>query len=126
MPYCPSCGNKVTAEMLFCPQCGNKLMTPKAGFTDNIDTTISDYTTETKNKKPEPISSRGIKKSKLYQQWVQHDGLPDEEIPLKKTPGRGMLVREERNKPGFSLLYLLLGVTILMLCVGLVLLIMKS
>lgn len=124
MPYCPNCGNKVTDEMLFCPHCGNKLMTTKAGFTDTTDTTPYDYSIETKAKKPEPIASHGIKKSKLYKQWVQYASLSDEEIIAKKAP-RDMLAREERNKPYPSVLYLLFGVTILILCVVLVLIIMK-
>lgn len=126
MPYCPNCGNKVIDEMLFCPQCGNKLVTPKAGFTDITDTKIYDYTIETKAEKPEPISSHRTKKSKLYKQWTEYADLPDEEIPSKKTPRRGMPVREEKNKSSSRVLYLLLGITILILCVGLVLLIMKS
>jgi len=121
MPYCSSCGNKVTDEMLFCPQCGNKLMTPKAGFTDTTDT---NYTIETKAKKPEPVPSQRIRKGLLYKQWVKYAGLPDEEIPPKKAP-RDMPVREERSKPSLSVLYLLLGVTVLILCAALVLLIMK-
>ena len=126
MPYCPNCGNKATDEMLFCPQCGNKLVTPKTGSTDITDTKIYDFTTETKPEKPEPISSHGIKNSKLYKQWIEYASLPDKEIPSKKPPRRGMLVREEKNKPFFGALYILLGITILILCVGLVLLIMKS
>ena len=124
MPYCSNCGNKVTDEMLFCPQCGNKLMTPQAGFTDTTDTKLYDYTIETKAKKPEPVPGRGIRKGQLYKQWVKYASLPDEEIPSKKAP-RDMPAREGKSKPSLSLLYILLGVTILILCVGLVLLIMK-
>ena len=101
-------------------------MTPKAGFTDITATKIYDFTTETKAEKPESISSHGIKKSKLYKQWVEYAGLPGEEIPSKKLPRRGILVREEKNKPSFGALYILLGITILILCVGMVLLILKS
>ncbi len=124
MPYCPNCGNKVTDEMLFCPHCGNKLMTTKAGFTDTTDTTPYDYSIETKAKKPDPIASHGIKKNKLYKQWVQYASLPDEEIIAKKAP-RDMLAREAGHKPYPGVLYLFFGVTILILCVVLVLIIMK-
>lgn len=124
MPYCPNCGNEVTDEMLFCPRCGNKLMTPKAGFTDTTDTKPHDYTTETKAKKPEAIPSHGIRKGQLYKQWVKYSSLPDEEIPSKKAP-RDMPVRREGNKLSPSLLYLLLAVTLIILCAALVLLIIK-
>ena len=126
MPYCPNCGNKVIDEMRFCPQCGNKLVTSKAGFTDITDTKGYDYTTETKAEKPEPVSGHGIKKSKLYKQWMEHADLPDEEIPSEKTPYRGTPVRVEKNKSPSNIMYLLLGITIIILFVGLVLFIMKS
>ena len=125
MPYCPNCGNKVINGMLFCPQCGNKLVTSKAGFTDTTDNKTPDYTTETKAKKAEPAPSHRIKKNKLYKQWMEHAGLPDEEIPAKKLY-KDMPVREERSKPYPNILYLLFGITIIILCAALVLLILKS
>ena len=125
MPYCPNCGNKVIDEMLFCPQCGNKLVTSQAGFTDTTDTKIYDYTTETQAKKAEPTPSYRIKKGKLYKQWMEHAGLPEEEAPVKKPP-RNMPVREERTKSYPNILYLLFGVTIIILCVAVVLLILMK
>jgi hypothetical protein len=108
--------------MRFCPQCGHKLITPPAGLTDTVDTETRDYTIETKAKTPEP--SPGIKRGKLYKQWVKYSGLPDEEVPLKKAPS-GMLVRGERNKLSPGVLYLLFGVTIVILCVVVVLLVVR-
>ena len=127
MPYCPNCGNKVIDEMLFCPQCGNKLMTSKAGFTDATATKIPDYTIEAKAKKPEPTPSNKIKKSKLYKQWVEHAGLPNEGITAKKT-SRDMLAKEEKTGPYPNIQYLLIGIAIIIviLCAALVLLILKS
>ena len=124
MPYCPNCGNEVTDEMLFCPQCGNKLATSRAGFTDTTETKIHDYTIETKAEKPEAIPSHEIKKSKLYKQWVQHAGLPDERIPSRKAR-RDVPMREEGGKPSPGVLYLLVGVTVVILCIVLILLFMK-
>ena len=123
MPYCPNCGNRVTDEMLFCSQCGNKLTTPKASFTEDSDTKISDYTTETKVKEAESVSS-GLKKSKLYKQWVKYAGLPEEEAPAQKTH-RDMPAREEGNRLQPNVLYILIGIMILLLCVVLVWLVMK-
>lgn len=127
MPYCPNCGNKVINEMLFCPQCGNRLTTSKAGFTDTTDTKLSDYTTETQAKKPEPAPGQKIKKSKLYKQWVEHAGLPNEGIPAKKPP-RDMPVREERTGlyPNTRYLFIGIAIIIIILCAALVLLIVKS
>lgn len=125
MPYCSNCGNKVTDGMLFCPQCGNKLIIPKAGFTDIKDIKTYDYAIEEKAKKPEPVSSQGIKKSKLYRQWVEYAGLPAEEIPSTTKTPKDTSVREERNKQYSNALYMLLGGIILVLCVGLAFLIIK-
>lgn len=121
MPYCSNCGTKLTSEMLFCPQCGNKLTIPKAGVKgDKRD----DYSTEAEAKKPETIP-RGIKKSKLYKQWAEYAGLPFEEIPSTKPPTE-MPAKREGNQQYSTVLYILLGLIILMLCTGLVFLFMKS
>ena len=122
MPYCHNCGNKVTDEMHFCPQCGHQSITPLAGLTDTADTKPPDYTIETKTKTPEP--NRDIKRGKLYKQWVQYAALPDEEVPSKKAP-RDMLVRGEGNKLSPGILYLLFGVTIVILCVVVLLLVVE-
>ena len=111
MPYCPNCGNKVINDMLFCPQCGNKLTVLKAGLKD--DKTY-DYDIEAEAKKPETVPI-GIKKGKLYKQWIKYAGLTAEEIPSTKTL-RETPVRGERNKQYATVLYILLGVIILMLC----------
>ncbi len=108
--------------MHFCPQCGHQSITPLAGLTDTADTKPSDYTIETKAKTPEP--NRDIKRGKLYKQWVQYAALPDEEVPSKKAP-RDMLVRGEGNKLSPGILYLLFGVTIVILCVVVLLLVVE-
>ena len=122
MPYCHNCGNKVTDEMHFCPQCGHKSITPQVGLADTADTKPPDYTIETKAKTPE--SSPGIKRGKLYKQWVQYASLPDEEVPPKKAP-RDILTKGVGNKLSPGVLYLLFGVTIVILCVVVVLLVVQ-
>jgi len=122
MPYCHNCGNKITDEMRFCPQCGEKSIIPPAGLADSTDTKPSDYTTETKAKTSEPGHS--IKKSKLYKQWVKYADLPAEEAPSKQAP-RDTLMKEGASKLSPNTLYLLFGITILILCAVVVLLVMK-
>ncbi len=116
MPYCTDCGREVTGKMLFCSQCGSKLIISEGGPKD--DKTY-DYTIEAESKKPEDTAGRGIRKSKLYKQWVEYASLPTEEIPPLKTP-RGMPARGEGRKPYPNILYILLGAIIIILGIGLI------
>ena len=127
MPYCHNCGNKVIDDMLFCPQCGNKLLTAKASRTDTTGTQIHDYTTETKSKKTEPSPYDNAKKTKLYKQWVEYSGLPNEEVSTKKA-SKDISVKEEGAGTQPNIQYLLIGIAviIIILCTALVLLILKS
>jgi len=61
------------------------------------------------------------REDKLYKQWVKHDGLPSEAIPQKEVSG-DMGVRGKKNVLHPYILYILIGVFIVILCVGLVLL----
>jgi len=61
------------------------------------------------------------REDKLYKQWVEHDGLPSEAIPQKEVSG-DMVVRGKKNLRHPYIMYILLGVSIVILCVGLVLL----
>ena len=62
---------------------------------------------------------------KLYKQWVKHGDLPSEAIPPKESPG-DVLRGREKNEQGLRTLYILLGVGIFILGVGLVLLLIQS
>ena len=72
---------------------------------------------------------RRRRKGKLYEQWVQRADLPPEAIPRKKvvedvTP---KIERERLQQPTlYVLLYVLLGASMAVLCMGLVLLIVQS
>ena len=74
---------------------------------------------------------------KLYKQWEKYDGLPREATPKKEAPTdrkwskHARLPREaipqkeaptDKNGRRLNLLYILLGVSILIFCAGLVLL----
>ena len=69
------------------------------------------------------------RKEKLYEQWVQRADLPPEAVPREKvaedvTP---KIEKERLRQPTLDvLLYVLLGVSMAVLCMGLVLLIMQS
>jgi len=115
MPYCTNCGSEVTDEMHFCPQCGSKLIIPKAGFKHGK---IRDYTVEAEEKKPENILDRRVRKGKLYKQWVAYSDLPTDEIRSTKT-SRDIPVTGQRIRRSPTLLYILLGVCIVTLCIGL-------
>ena len=116
MPYCTSCGSEVTDEMLFCPQCGTKLIIPKAGFKRDK---IRDYTVEAEEAEPANIPDRGIKRGKLYKQWVAYSGLPAGETRSTKT-SRRIAVTGQRTRRSPALLYMLLGVFIGILLMALV------
>jgi hypothetical protein len=66
---------------------------------------------------------RGRQKKKLYQQWVDRANLPPNAIPREKEVGR---VEPQREKPksGLLLLYILLGVAVVVLGVGIALLLL--
>jgi hypothetical protein len=68
---------------------------------------------------------RKKKEEKLYQQWAKHSALPPEAIPQKEAP-RDIPVREVKSKRRPPTLYILLGVGITVLCVGLGLLFVPS
>ncbi len=69
------------------------------------------------------------KRDKLYKQWVKHSDLSPESIPqeeshqesLKEVP-RDVPVSREGKGRGINILYILLGISIIILGVGLYLL----
>lgn len=71
----------------------------------------------------------GRRKGRLYEQWVQRADLPPEAIPRKRVAedGTPKIERERLQQPTlYVLLYVLLGASIAVLCMGLVLLIVQS
>ena len=70
------------------------------------------------------------RKDKLYKQWSEHSGLPVEAIPKKEVaPKREEVeerpVRAGRGEQRLPILYILLGVAILLVIVGVVILFMQ-
>lgn len=118
--FCPYCGQELIGRTNFCPHCGKELLLPSkapAGKHEAMelighaaDTIKSTFGQERKLKK-------------LYKQWSEHAGLPDEEIPALLETARE--VPAERSVKGRNLrtLYILLGVTIIIFIAGLAFLI---
>jgi len=121
MPYCSNCGSKVTNEMLFCPQCGNRQAAARVGVSEAQG---HDSGAEVETKQLQAAPSPGIRKGKLYKQWVEHAGLPPEEVQSRRKR-RDIPFREETNRPYPLVLYVLLGAIILILCAGMVFLFMQ-
>ena len=72
---------------------------------------------------------RRRRKEKLYEQWVQRAGLPPEAIPREKVREdiRPKAGKESLQQPIlYVLLYVLLGASLVVLCMGLILLIVQS
>jgi len=73
--------------------------------------------------------SRKKGEDKLYQQWVKHGDLSPEAIPQKESPADMPVDRGKdrgKNEPSLRVLYILLGASMLLLCVGLVFLLVQS
>ena len=62
---------------------------------------------------------------KLYKQWAKHGYLPPEAIPQKES-SESIPAGKEKSKQGLRLLYILFGLGIFIVCVGLILLIIQS
>lgn len=65
------------------------------------------------------------RKMRLYQQWVEKDGLPPEAIPQEDS-AEDITPKIEKERPHLPILYMLLGGAFIIFCVGLILLIAQS
>ena len=62
---------------------------------------------------------RRRREEKLFKQWAKHADLPPAAIPTKETyPGK--------DRRPFDVLYILLGVSLLILCVGIILIFIET
>jgi len=59
------------------------------------------------------------REKKLYKQWEKYANLSPEAIPQKETPA-------DKDKQRLKVLYTLLGVSIVLFCAGLILILIKS
>ena len=67
---------------------------------------------------------RRRRKEKLYHQWVERSGLPPEALPQEVAGD--ITPKMDGKKRHLYILYVLLGVSIVLLCLGLILLAMQS
>jgi hypothetical protein len=65
------------------------------------------------------------RKEKLYEQWVQSADLPPEAIPREKVR-EDIRPKKEKESLQQPILYILLGASLVIFCVGFVLLIVES
>ena len=62
------------------------------------------------------------RKGRLYQQWVERAGLPPEAIPQEEV-AEDIIPKIDKEQLRLPILFMLLGASLVILCVGLVLLI---
>ena len=115
MPYCTNCGNEVTTNMPFCHACGSKLIIPTA---ERESIEPQDYTADEEIIKEEDKPQPRARKGKLYEQWVNYSGLPNNSAPSVRSPG-DMTAMEGGKTPRPYIMYTLLGVAIAV-CIGLI------
>lgn len=65
------------------------------------------------------------KKKKLYRQWVERANLSPDAIPREEV-AEDMIPQIDKQQSHLPILYILLGVAVVVLCVGLILLIVYS
>ena len=118
--FCPYCGQELIGRTKFCPHCGKELLKPgmapsgkhetKEFIGHAADTIKSTFGPERKLKK-------------LYKQWSEHAGLPDEEIPSLLETAREVPAERRVKARNLSTLYIVLAVAIVIFIIGLALLI---
>lgn len=68
---------------------------------------------------------QGKRERELHQQWVERAGLPPEAIPQEEV-AEDMMPQTDKEQSSLHILYILLGVSLIILCVGLILLMVHS
>jgi hypothetical protein len=69
------------------------------------------------------------KKKKLYQQWVERANLSPDAVPPEEVAEDGVVMPqagEQQSQSHLTLLYILLGIAVAVVCAGLVILIVYS
>lgn len=65
------------------------------------------------------------RRRRLYQQWVERSQLPPETVPREEF-AEDIIPKIDKKQLRLPMLYMLLGASLMMLCVGLVLVIVHS
>jgi len=69
---------------------------------------------------------RRRKKGKLYQQWVDMANLPPDAIPREKVTEDKIVSQTDKQQSHLTILYILLGIALVVVCTGLILLLVYS
>jgi len=69
---------------------------------------------------------RRRKKGKLYQQWVDMANLPPDALPNENVTEDRMIPQTDKHQSRLTILYILLGIALVVVCTGLILLLMYS
>lgn len=119
--FCPYCGQELSGSMKFCPNCGKEMPVVQKPEVQ-----------ETKQKESEIIDraaglikstfSQDRKNMKLYRQWVEHAGLPQDDIPKSEEsiPEASVVERRPGQQQRIPLIYMVLGVAIILFIVAIV------
>ena len=155
MPFCPKCGNKVGEEDSFCFSCGANLEESRIRLQEGEDTSTTqeihaqeepEYESsraihiDRSMTKQSWITSVGtflsktkqilkylmtMRKRRLYKQWVEAAGLPPEAIPQDEL-AEGIIPQIDWKQFRLILLYVLMGVSVLIVFTGVILLLLHS
>ncbi len=140
--FCPYCGKELAGKVKFCPYCGRELASQVTAYEDKqVDSKPADFEAEPAIEalaiealaiEAPVIEASAIeapapkrRQDKLYKQWTKYADLSPEDTPSRGIP-MVKPVREWINLQRFPVLYIVLGVCVVILFVGLVLLLAQS
>jgi len=113
--------------MRFCPNCGKEIpivKEPEAETAGHKEHEIIDRATSViKN-----TFSQDRKKMKLYRQWVEHAGLPQDDIPriAEEAPEAPAIERRRGQRQQIPMVYIVLGVAIILFIIAIAIILITS
>ena len=121
--FCPYCGQELSDHMKFCPNCGKEMPVvkePEPEETEHKDHEIIDRAASA----IKSTFGQDRKKMKLYKQWVEHSGLPQDDMPKVEEGAPEAPVVERRQGSGqrqqIPTVYMVLGAAIILFIVAIV------
>ena len=119
--FCPYCGQKLSGPMIFCPGCGKEMPVvrePEDQETEHKESEIIDRAASAIRS----TFSQDRKKMKLYRQWVEYSGLPQDDIPKVEegAPEAPVIERRPGQQQRIPLVYMVLGVAIILFIIAIV------
>lgn len=119
--FCPYCGQKLSGSMKFCPNCGKEMpavQEPEVQETEHKESEIIDRAASAIRS----TFSQDRKKMKLYRQWVEYSGLPQDDIPKVEegAPEAPVIERRLGQQQRIPLVYMVLGVAIILFIISVI------